>query len=115
MQPLMLLQTVNRYLSNIVSTHFEDLSRNYCVELGGGPQQEIEATTLGRLVVVHYKFLCCTEAHTRRIASYYYLHYTSVGLFASSITESNTMEDLLQVRGCAQALWGEIKVVCAVL
>ncbi len=70
-------EAINAFLSEKVDSTLEDLIRAQCIGLRD--EMELFPKTLGR------------------IASYYYLHYTTCRLFADSIGDSNDIPKLLSV------------------
>ncbi|KAI0228850.1 Activating signal cointegrator 1 complex subunit 3 [Lamellibrachia satsuma] len=73
---------INRYLSTLVERALSELQMSYCIELAEDNHGVI-ATTLGR------------------IASYYYLHHTSVKMFRNDLSPSCTIPDIIQVLALA--------------
>jgi activating signal cointegrator complex subunit 3 len=69
---------INRHLSNLVDNTLADLEEAQCIEIED-TTGDIEPLTLGR------------------IASYYYLDYSTVMMFANSITDEMTIPDVLSV------------------
>eukprot|EP01117_Protostelium_nocturnum_P007948 TRINITY_DN2836_c0_g2_i3.p1 TRINITY_DN2836_c0_g2~~TRINITY_DN2836_c0_g2_i3.p1 ORF type:complete len:1451 (-),score=559.69 TRINITY_DN2836_c0_g2_i3:47-4399(-) len=69
--------SVNAFLSSKIDETLDALEKGKCISLGSDP--EIESLTMGRIL------------------SYYYLHYTTALLFASSINASNDIPSLLDV------------------
>ncbi|KAK2190738.1 hypothetical protein NP493_71g03022 [Ridgeia piscesae] len=73
---------INRYLSTLVERALSQLELSYCIEMAED-NHGVTATTLGR------------------IASYYYLHHTSVKMFRDDLSPSCTIPDVIQVLAMA--------------
>eukprot|EP01127_Copromyxa_protea_P008859 TRINITY_DN2045_c0_g2_i1.p1 TRINITY_DN2045_c0_g2~~TRINITY_DN2045_c0_g2_i1.p1 ORF type:complete len:2126 (-),score=516.29 TRINITY_DN2045_c0_g2_i1:21-6239(-) len=72
-------ESINQYLSDLTDDTLRSLAYSHCIEFDEEDENSFEPTTLGR------------------IASYYYLHYTTVELFHSRLNESCSVEDLLNI------------------
>jgi len=71
--------SINRFLSDLVDQTMQDLQFAHCLEFDEEDESLVYPTTHGR------------------IASYYYLHYTTLELFHSRLNEGCSVEDLLNV------------------
>ncbi|EDV24592.1 uncharacterized protein TRIADDRAFT_25989 [Trichoplax adhaerens] len=69
------VNAVNKYLSNIIEDALTELSNSYCIEIGD--DRSVVPLTLG-----------C-------IASYYYLHHSTLYSFSTNLGSNTTLEDLL--------------------
>ena len=81
---------VNNFLSDLVDGVFQDLGDARCIAVDDA-EGSVEPLTLGR------------------VASYYYLKYTTVRLFSHSITETNSTLQLMQVL-CDASEYDELPV-----
>ena len=84
------VEGINTYLSELVDGVLQDLADARCIALDDS-LGTVAPQTLGR------------------VASYYYLKYTTVRLFSHSITEHNTVNQLLQVL-CDASEYDELPV-----
>jgi activating signal cointegrator complex subunit 3 len=71
------VESFNKYLSDMVDTTLADLESAQCIVIED--EMNVAPLTLGR------------------IASYYYLHYTTVKLFNDNINENSAIQDLLNI------------------
>ncbi|XP_074644659.1 activating signal cointegrator 1 complex subunit 3-like [Tubulanus polymorphus] len=71
-------ETINKYLSNLVEMSIRNLEFSYCIEVGED-ERTINPCTLGR------------------IASYYYLHHSSVRVFRDELKPDSSIPSLLEI------------------
>ncbi|ETO08523.1 hypothetical protein RFI_28865 [Reticulomyxa filosa] len=83
--------TINKYLKDLVRTTLWNLHDSKCIEFLDDKQNLFEPSFSGE------------------IASYYYLHHTTMGLFHNSLLAENTYNDLLRVL-CATKEYEELPV-----
>eukprot|EP01126_Amoeba_proteus_P012623 TRINITY_DN1519_c1_g1_i3.p1 TRINITY_DN1519_c1_g1~~TRINITY_DN1519_c1_g1_i3.p1 ORF type:complete len:1370 (-),score=289.41 TRINITY_DN1519_c1_g1_i3:112-4221(-) len=84
-------ESINRYLSDLTDETLLDLSYAHCIQFDEDDSNQFTPTTFGR------------------VASYYYLHYTTMEVFNSRISESCSLEDLLNIL-CDTAEYEELPV-----
>ncbi|KAL6068513.1 activating signal cointegrator 1 complex subunit [Balamuthia mandrillaris] len=82
---------INRHLSEVVDTTLKELADSHCIEIDEEDHITIYGLTFGR------------------IASYYYLHHATVGMFYDAIDDQNSIQSLLKVL-CDASEYDELPV-----